>query len=74
MKAVFLRRRLPSGADSYDRQQFNLVTYDDGTSGIEGVPEPHLSDMTPRDVKSQHDTPEIFITDRWPSREWMWID
>ena len=68
IKAVYVRRLLPGGNQTYDRLPYNLVTYDDGTSGIEGISEPHLSDMTPRDAEGQHDTPEIFITDKPPYR------
>jgi hypothetical protein len=66
IKQVFLRRPLPGGGQAYDRLPYNIVTYDDGTGGIEGVCDPHLSDMTHGDAGGVGTRGEPFIIDRPP--------
>ena len=47
---VLIRRQVSPGKDVYDPLPYKLVQYDDGTRGIEGICDPHLSGLTHSDA------------------------
>lgn len=57
---------MPGGAQKYQRLAYNVVQYDDGTKGIEGVCDPHLSELTHKDVFNLDNQPNIKIIDKPP--------
>lgn len=65
-KQVFIRRLLATGDSVYDALPYKMVQYDDGTSGIEGVCDPHLSNLTHEDAGGPGSKPGFVILDKPP--------
>lgn len=63
---VFIRRLTPGGGQVYDPLPYKVVQYDDGTKGIEGICDSHMSDLTFADVTNLGGHVGFVILDRPP--------
>ena len=63
---VWIRRLQPDGSNVYDPLPYKIVQYDDGTKGIEGISDPHWSNLTHKDAGGLGTKPGFKIVDRPP--------
>ena len=66
VKQVFLRRILAGNRTAYERLPYDIVTYDDGTTAVQPLSSPGLSEMTWQDAFGSDYSPEFAIFDRPP--------
>jgi hypothetical protein len=59
--AVFIKRRVGPDREVLRRASYDLITYPDGTSGLEPVPQPGTADSVPSDFEV--DRIEVYDTD-----------